>query len=98
MPCHAKAACCAAEGNEVYERYACFACRAVLCCAAGDNEVYERQRPLPLEELYSDERPRAGVLSLLKYALWQALWAETAPSPGMPSCPCVHYLPPILCT
>ncbi|GAB4817517.1 hypothetical protein N2152v2_004563, partial [Parachlorella kessleri] len=49
---------------------------------AGDIEVYDRQRPLPLAELYSDEQPKVGVLSLLKYALWQALWAETPPSPG----------------
>lgn len=44
--------------------------------------MYERQRPLPLDELYSPDNPRAGVLALLKFALWQAIWVEAAPVPG----------------
>lgn len=50
--------------------------------AAGDDELYTSQRPLPLAELHSPDRPGGGVLALLKMVLWHALWAETPPAPG----------------
>ncbi|PRW45057.1 E3 ubiquitin- ligase UPL6 [Chlorella sorokiniana] len=49
---------------------------------AGDDELYTAQRPLPLEQLHSPDRPGGGVLALLKMALWHALWAEAPPAPG----------------
>ncbi len=49
---------------------------------AGDDELYTAQRPLPLAELHSAERPGGGVLALLKMALWHALWVEAPPAPG----------------
>jgi hypothetical protein len=52
--------------------------------AGDDVDFFESQRPLPLEQLYSPERPRSGVVPALKAALWHVLWVETAPSPGEP--------------
>lgn len=40
------------------------------------------QRPLPLESLYQAGPPRRGLVPLLKWALWQVLWAETPPVGG----------------
>ena len=36
----------------------------------GDDYMYEKQRPLPLSELYQPESGK-GLISLLKYCLWQ---------------------------
>ena len=36
----------------------------------GDDYMYEKQRPLPLSELYRPEGGK-GLISLLKYCLWQ---------------------------
>ena len=36
----------------------------------GDDYMYELQKPLPLAELYSPRR-NEGLISLLKYGLWQ---------------------------
>ncbi|KAK9829627.1 hypothetical protein WJX72_006957 [[Myrmecia] bisecta] len=54
---------------------------------AGDAEMYRHQRPLPLSELYDPAAPSAGVLAMLKFAIWQALWVESAPLPGGWSAP-----------
>ena len=45
-----------------------------------DAHMHSMQRPLPIEQLYSPDAPAAGLLSLLKFALWQVLWVE--PSTG----------------
>lgn len=50
---------------------------------SGDKGLYTRQEPLPLEELYSPERP-VGVLSTLRSTLWNVLWLEAVPSTGWP--------------
>uniref|UniRef100_A0A6S8NUX6 HECT-type E3 ubiquitin transferase n=1 Tax=Dunaliella tertiolecta TaxID=3047 RepID=A0A6S8NUX6_DUNTE len=50
--------------------------------AVGDlDEMYVQQRPIPIAELYSETRPSAGVLALLRSRLWSVLWEE----PGTPS-------------
>eukprot|EP00884_Botryococcus_braunii_P007124 jgi/Botrbrau1/16412/Bobra.0142s0012.1 len=55
---------------------------------ASENEMYVKERPLPLAELYSIQGGRqVGLISLLKFALWQVLWVETPPSPGGWSAP-----------
>ena len=38
------------------------------------------QRPLPLDQLHNPDAPSAGLLALLKYALWQVLWVESPSS------------------
>ena len=45
-----------------------------------DAHMHRMQRPLPIEQLYSPDAPSAGLLALLKFALWQVLWVE--PSSG----------------
>lgn len=39
----------------------------------GDDYMYRLQKPLPLTELYQPKQSR-GLLSLLKFAMWQVLW------------------------
>lgn len=41
-----------------------------------DAHMHRMQRPLPTEQLYSPDAPAAGLLPLLKFALWQVLWVE----------------------
>ncbi|KAL3150396.1 hypothetical protein ABBQ32_000234 [Trebouxia sp. C0010 RCD-2024] len=45
-----------------------------------DAHMHRMQRPLPIEQLYTSDAPSAGLLALLKFALWQVLWVE--PSTG----------------
>ena len=45
-----------------------------------DAHMHRMQRPLPIQQLYSPDAPAAGLLALLKFALWQVLWVE--PSTG----------------
>lgn len=45
-----------------------------------DAHMHRMQRPLPLHQLYTSDAPSAGLLALLKFALWQVLWVE--PSTG----------------
>lgn len=45
-----------------------------------DAHMHRVQRPLPFQQLYTSDAPSAGLLALLKYALWQVLWVE--PSTG----------------
>lgn len=45
----------------------------------GDDYMYRLQKPLPLSELYQPNQ-RKGLLSLLKFAMWQVL---SAPSPHL---------------
>lgn len=47
---------------------------------APDAHMYGLAWPLPLEELYDSYRPEAGLLALLKFALWQVLWVESSSS------------------
>ena len=47
-----------------------------------DQEVL--QRPLPLAALFDAGPPCRGLVPLLKWALWQVLWAEPAPVGGWP--------------
>ncbi|KAA6423490.1 MAG: E3 ubiquitin- ligase UPL6 [Trebouxia sp. A1-2] len=46
-----------------------------------DTHTHRQHRPLPLEQLYNPDSPAAGLLSLLKFALWQVLWVESPSSP-----------------
>ncbi|DBB12911.1 TPA: hypothetical protein ACH3X3_005665 [Trebouxia sp. C0006] len=46
-----------------------------------DTHTHRQQRPLPLDQLYNPDSPAAGLLSLLKFALWQVLWVESPSSP-----------------
>ena len=48
-----------------------------------DSHMHRMQRPLPLEELYSPHAPAAGLLALLKHALWQVLWVESSSSKSL---------------
>ncbi|KAK9914927.1 hypothetical protein WJX75_002372 [Coccomyxa subellipsoidea] len=45
----------------------------------GDDYMYRLQKPLPLAELNQPGKT-GGLVSLLKFALWQVLWAETSPA------------------
>ena len=47
---------------------------------APDAHIYRAGKPLPLDELHSTDRPDAGLLALLKFALWQVLWVEASSS------------------
>ena len=70
---------------------------------APDAHMYRLERPLPLEELYNSKRPEAGLLALLKFALWQVLWAESSTSESsigsMVCCysQCMQAYPHLLC-
>ncbi|DBA78986.1 TPA: hypothetical protein ACH3X1_008854 [Trebouxia sp. C0004] len=46
-----------------------------------DTHTHRQQRPLPLDQLYNPDSPTAGLLPLLKFALWQVLWVESPSSP-----------------
>ena len=45
-----------------------------------DAHMHRTQRPLPQEQLYDPDAPAAGLLALLKFALWQVLWVESLTS------------------
>jgi hypothetical protein len=45
-----------------------------------DTHTHRQQRPLPLDQLYNPDSPAAGLLPLLKFALWQVLWVESPSS------------------
>ncbi|KAK9821279.1 hypothetical protein WJX74_008357 [Apatococcus lobatus] len=47
---------------------------------SGQLEMYESQKPLPLLELYNPLKPRQGLVSLLKHALFQVIWLDSTPS------------------
>ena len=53
-----------------------------------DAHMHRLQRPLALQELYDPEAPAAGLLALLKFALWQVLWVESPSS----ECTCLSHL------
>ncbi len=59
-----------------------------------DAHMHRMQRPLPQEELYNPDAPSAGLMALLKFALWQVLWVESASSKLLDwlplSCSCTH--------
>lgn len=46
---------------------------------APDSHMYRSEKPLPLDQLYTSDKPNAGLLALLKYALWQVLWVDASP-------------------
>ena len=45
-----------------------------------DTHTHRQHRPLPLDQLYNPDAPAAGLLPLLKFALWQTLWVESPSS------------------
>ncbi len=45
-----------------------------------DTHTHRQHRPLPLDQLYNPDSPAAGLLPLLKFALWQVLWVESPSS------------------
>ena len=57
-----------------------------------DAHMHRMQRPLPLGQLYDPDAPAAGLLALLKFALWQVLWVESPTSKS----PCSNVLSVLL--
>ena len=57
-----------------------------------DAHMRRLQRPLPIEQLYKADAPAAGLLALLKFALWQVLWVEASFSKQVDICQlhCLH--------
>lgn len=58
----------------------------------GDDYMYQQQKPLPLSELHSP-RHNEGLISLLKYGLWQVRISLEGHQPAIAWCMlqgCVH--------
>ena len=56
-----------------------------------DAHMHRMQRPLPIDQLYNTDTPSAGLLALLKFALWQVLWIESGTSePATTRIPFAH--------
>lgn len=44
---------------------------SMFIMTSAEADLYRHERPLPLTELYSPSAPSLGLLSLLRFAIWQ---------------------------
>lgn len=51
--------------------------QSVYLLTAGDAELAGGGAPLPPRELHNTARPAAGLLPMLRAALWQTLWVDS---------------------
>ena len=54
----------------------------MVLLTAGDAELASRGAPLPPVELRDPSRPSAGLLPMLRCALWRALWTDAGRAAG----------------